>query len=848
MNFPFLEFPIRDLDKIASLQQLRERLLNALLVSAFLLGTVLYAVAVIPVFEKGLFEFPVIYTLIYLWVIAVTFVRRIPYLLRAASFLLFLYVFGLINLILSGFNADGGLFFLTYVSMSALLFDLRRGFIALGITVVTLTLAGALMVTGIFSVQLESPQPTDPLLWIIGGGVFIMTSLFLILALTALLRGLVANLSKARLESEKLETSNQALQASERRYRALVEMSPDLVTLLGLDGRVILTNQPGLALFGYERTEETAGRHYLEFVAPEDRLLLDAAFHMTLETGSANGIECHAIRKDGSFFHAEFSASLIADGSGAPQAVMAVGRDITARKETERLMQDARAALETMVRERTEELRRTGERLSELVARSPVVIYASRPEKNYPAIFCSENVRDVLGHSPEQFTSAPDFWVRRIHPEDAARVLAETARIFESGEVLLEYRFRHADGEYRWMRDNMRLARSPEGQPLEIVGSWIDISAQKQVEESHRILLENSKHGIIVFQDERIVYVNRAITEEFGYTLDDVKSFTPEDMLNLFIEEDRGMMARRVQARRGGEPVPANFEIRTHNNKGDLRVLDAVTVPIRFRGKPALQTTLVDITERKRMEQSIAAARDELEVRVTERTRELLESQEQLRKLTKEVVLAQEEERRRVSRELHDEAGQALVSMKYGLESILSDLPDGNLPLRTRLAAAIRQLDETMEEIRHLAHSLRPPLFDIADLDLTLRDYCREFGETTGMQVEYTGEPMPDLAEEIGLSFFRFLQESLTNVVKHANATRVEVILARRPGELCLSVKDNGLGLDAPATDGRGHLGMRERFKMLNGGIQIESQAGAGFAITASIPREGMSPDDRILA
>jgi PAS domain S-box-containing protein len=243
-----------------------------------------------------------------------------------------------------------------------------------------------------------------------------------------------------------------------------------------------------------------------------------------------------------------------------------------------------------------------------------------------------------------------------------------------------------------------------------------------------------------------------------------------------------------------------------------------------------------DITERKRMEQSLSDAKNELEGRVAERTRELTESREQLRKLTTEVVHAQEEERRRVSRELHDEAGQALVSMKYGLESILSELPKAHLPIRTRLTSAIQQLDQTMDQIRHLAHSLRPPLFDIADLDLTLKDYCREFSESTGLLIEYTGVSAPDLPEEAGLSFFRFLQEALTNVVKHANATRVQVELEKGGGNLSLTVADNGAGKAGELSEGQGHRGMRERFRMLDGQVQIRSRGRAGFIITASVP------------
>ncbi len=230
------------------------------------------------------------------------------------------------------------------------------------------------------------------------------------------------------------------------------------------------------------------------------------------------------------------------------------------------------------------------------------------------------------------------------------------------------------------------------------------------------------------------------------------------------------------------------------------------------------------------------ADKDELEARVAERTSELMESREQLRALTTDVVNAQEEERRRISRELHDEAGQALVSMKYSLEMILADLPGKELPIRERLTAAIQQLDQTMDEIRFLAHSLRPPLLDIADLDLTLRDYCREFSESTKLQVDYTGEPIPRLTDLAELAFFRFLQEALTNVVKHARATRVQVRLKKRGRYLSLIVLDNGKGKKPKMGEGQGHLGIQERFRILNGQVRIRSSSETGFIISTRIP------------
>lgn len=725
MKSSFFKFSMQDFDHVKNLQQMRERLLNILLISAFIFGTVLVAVAMIPAFQRGMYEFPVIYALIYLWLIVVTFVPRLPFSMRTgawfnvrtASWLSFFFVLGVINLYLSGFNADAGLFFLTFVAMSALLIDFRRGLLAFGLSIAFIVFFGYLTVTGRFQLQMETPQPADPLLWIIGGAVFLVTSMSLIIALTLLVRGLVVNLAKATTEAEKLEEVNRTLRASEERYRSLVEISPDLIVLIGLDGNVILTNSPGLELFGYHRSE-VLGSDFTEFILPEDRPLAAESLQQTLRVGTVKNVVLRALRKDGSVFFAEFSTSLIRDGMGQPQAVMSIGRDISARKQAELALQEARDELENKVRDRTAELVSASEHLSENEATSRVILNATT---------------------------------------------ASLALLDSAGTVLAA---NNITGE--------RLGRSLD----DILGKSIYQFFPDEVAKSRKNHLEK------VFQTGEAVHFE-----------DSRQGLWFENHIFPILNPD-GQVARVVVSAR-------------------------------------------DITERKRMEQSLKDAKSRLEERVEERTRELLETQGQLRNLTKEVVLAQEEERRHVSRELHDEAGQALVSMKYGLEAILADLPDASPPVQRRLASALQQLDQTMERIRHLAHSLRPPLFDVADLDLTLKDYCREFAESTGLQIEYSGASALDLSEEAGLSFFRFLQEALTNVARHANATRVDVKLSQHDGRLSLSVADNGVGASDTRTDGRGHVGMRERFLMLGGEVLIQSRGRSGFVITANIPCKG---------
>ncbi len=123
-------------------------------------------------------------------------------------------------------------------------------------------------------------------------------------------------------------------------------------------------------------------------------------------------------------------------------------------------------------------------RLHYLLSPSPAVTYTCEPAGDYTATFISENVRDQLGYEPDEFVEDPKFWVNHIHPRDRRRVINDLPGLFEHGHYVHEYRFKHKDGKYRWMRDELRLVRDSKGNPTEIVGCWIDITERKQAEEA----------------------------------------------------------------------------------------------------------------------------------------------------------------------------------------------------------------------------------------------------------------------------------------------------------------------------------------------------------------------------
>jgi signal transduction histidine kinase len=222
---------------------------------------------------------------------------------------------------------------------------------------------------------------------------------------------------------------------------------------------------------------------------------------------------------------------------------------------------------------------------------------------------------------------------------------------------------------------------------------------------------------------------------------------------------------------------------------------------------------------------------------VEERTTELRESRDHLRELTQHVFVAQEEERRRISRELHDEAGQALIGLRFSLDSIYKELPTNLRKLRQRMAKSLALIDQTVNRIRTLAYNLRSPALDLLGVNLGIKELCREFSDQTGIEVEYSGVDLEILQDEINISLYRFVQESLTNVAKHANASKVRVNLEYQDETIKASVYDDGQGISVEkANSGIGILGIKERFDNLGGRVEVKPVMPNGTQIQVCLP------------
>ncbi len=255
-------------------------------------------------------------------------------------------------------------------------------------------------------------------------------------------------------------------------------------------------------------------------------------------------------------------------------------------------------------------------------------------------------------------------------------------------------------------------------------------------------------------------------------------------------------------------------------------------------------------TRLSRLVPAVHRARREAEERVERRHAEekLRESHEQLRALSIYLQHVREEERTRIAREVHDELGQELTGLKFDLSSLAAWLPRDQRQFQDDIKAMLAQIDAIIQTVRRISTELRPSVLDDLGLAAAIEWQTHEFQTRTGLQSHITLDVQsPVIDQELNTAFFRIFQETLTNVMRHASATKLDVRLTQEAGKLVLEVKDNGRGIsEAQMASSRsiGLLGMRERAALLGGEFHIRGVAGKGTTVTVRIPLRRAAPNN----
>jgi signal transduction histidine kinase len=216
-----------------------------------------------------------------------------------------------------------------------------------------------------------------------------------------------------------------------------------------------------------------------------------------------------------------------------------------------------------------------------------------------------------------------------------------------------------------------------------------------------------------------------------------------------------------------------------------------------------------------------------------------------LRHLSHRILQAQEEERKRISRDLHDQVAQALVGINVHLEALSQEAAISSKGLKSKIARTQRLVEKSVNVVHRFARELRPPVLDDLGLIPALHSFLKDFTKMTGIRIHFTSftsSPIRELDSAASTVLYRLVQEALTNVARHAQARHVNIALQKVTGAIQLAITDDGKGFDAQrvlfgnSQNRLGVLGMRERVQMIGGQCSLESAPGKGTTVCAVIP------------
>ncbi len=478
---------------------------------------------------------------------------------------------------------------------------------------------------------------------------------------------------------------------------------------------------------------------------------------------------------------------------------------------------------------------------------------------------------ELLGFDPTKKEHLAKEWQDLINPEDLEVALSNYTKHCADPKHPYDQtvRYRHKDGSTVYVRCRGIAIRDQTGKPIRLLGAHTDLTELKrteetlkqrtieleasnqslkgverelrksskgleqQVEERTRQLLDSEKslQTMIERAPDSIVYVggdgsielvNQRTEEIFGYDRGELvgqplELLIPERFRNQHRQHLIGFFKKpRVR------PMGSGLELCGRRKDGSEFPFEVSLSFMELEKGIMGCATIRDITLRK-------GAQEKLQ-----------KTQEELLDLNRHLIQAQEEERRRISLELHDQLGQELALLSIRIEQLKQKAPESQAQLGEQLQELGEKSKEIASRVQTLSHQLHPPQLVHLGLVAASRSLCHEVSESTDIQIDFSHlDVSRSIPQEVSTCLYRVLQESLTNVVKHSGAKTAQVELAGSPSEIQLEILDSGVVFDPESTGSRGGLGlisMRERLSLLGGELLIESRPSGNTWIKARLP------------
>jgi PAS domain S-box-containing protein len=461
-------------------------------------------------------------------------------------------------------------------------------------------------------------------------------------------------------------------------------------------------------------------------------------------------------------------------------------------------------------------------------------------------MFWSPGLFRLFGYQPGECKPSHESWEKRVYPGDIKHVIQSWETAKESRrDYGIEYRIVWPDGSTHWIEARGRFFRSENGQPYRDLGAALDVTSRKASEESLRKgreeLAEKVKDHEVVLQQT----ISEATTQAELLDLANDAAFV-SDLQNRISYWSRG--AERLYGWSQKEVIGKNASelLQTEFPVPFAEVVEALERDGRWEGD-LLQTTRyglrMSVASRwtyRRDAEGNATGWLEINSDITQQKR----AEEAARRLSGRILQLQDEERRKLARELHDSLGQYLAALKINTDACLRAANDAKF--KNLLEDSVEMIEQCLTESRTMSYLLHPPLLDETGLSSAVKWLVEGFGQRSGIQVSLTAPAaMPRFSREIETALFRILQESLANAHRHAATDRVEVEIKVNPHTVSLSVRDYGCGIPEDRLSvfrergtgmGVGLGGMRERARELGGSLRILPGLGGGTIIFVDIP------------
>lgn len=620
--------------------------------------------------------------------------------------------------------------------------------------------------------------------------------------------GILRDITLRKRQEAVLKAANNILEAhvQERsaQWRVIFDNGPAGMAKIDLSGRWLEANPQLCRLTGYTAAELKC-LTWRDLASPDD--IADAV--PWLQKLLAGEIDAYTrekifIRKDGSTIEVESSLSVVRDAGGRPLYFIGIATDMTERKRAEAARHASEAAYRTIF-----------EQAGVGIAHVNLVGKVIRANQKFA---------DILGY---RLTEIDGITLQAyVHPLDLPKKLALRQRLL-AGEIpsyVVEQRIVRKDGTLAWVRQNVSLGQGTgSSQPTHTIGIVEDITAQKLVEQAlaesqRRLKVAVQASGLGIWELDAAsqqCWMSANAAAMLGYPA--MEQVLPRAAVMRRVHpDDQAMAEARIgNAAALGSVQQADYRVFWPN--GEVHWLASAVQVIRDAEGNIIKFigASLDITRRKQAEQ-------------------------QLRELSIHLQDIREDERKRVAREIHDELGGALTAIKFDLT-----LPGCQEAAQAgegakRHTATIAQVDAAIASLRRIISDLRPSVLDDIGLWAALEWQAQEFAARTGIRCAYHLQgPETDLAPEAATGLFRMVQEALTNVLRHARASKVSIRARVTAQTVTIRIQDNGVGIGAGVVESNrsyGLLGMQERARQINGTVHVTGQPGKGTTVSIWLP------------